>query len=472
MTKLRWAMAGAAAVTVCAALLGIGVRATDGGNAAVDEPQYLLTALSLWEDGNLDIGDELAERRYREFFAAELPVQTSELADGRQLSPHDPLLSLLLAAPAGVGGWVGAKIALSLLAGALAALLVWVAVRRFGVPVSLAGVGAALAGASPPLAVYGHQLYPELPAALALLAGLALATGPLRAPALVAVAAAVTTLPWLGVKYVPVAAALAAVVLVRLVRERRHGGAAALAGGLALSGAGYLVAHRLLWGSWTVYATGDHFEHTGEFSVVGVQPDYVGRSLRLVALLSDRAYGLVAWQPVWLLAVPALAALVAWRGRDLPGHARAAVIAPLLAGWAVATWPALTMHGFWWPGRQVVVVLPLAALATLWWIGRMVPRLQPVALVLAVAGVVHLAALLIDGWSGEVTWVVSFEAVDDPLYQLLRPLLPDYRAQGHGFWALHIVWVVVVLVLLVVGARSARRPALAEDRPNERILVP
>ncbi len=472
MTKLRWAMAGAAAVTVCAALLGIGVRATDGGNAAVDEPQYLLTALSLWEDGDLDIGDELAERRYREFFAAELPVQTSELADGRQLSPHDPLLSLLLAAPAGVGGWVGAKIALSLLAGALAALLVWVAVRRFGVPVSLAGVGAALAGASPPLAVYGHQLYPEMPAALALLAGLALATGSLRAPALVGAATAVTTLPWLGVKYVPVAAALAAVVFVRLVRERRHGAAAALAGGLALSGAGYLVAHRLLWGSWTVYATGDHFEQTGEFSVVGVQPDYVGRSLRLVALLSDRAYGLVAWQPVWLLAVPALAALVAWRGRDLPGHARAAVIAPLLAGWAVATWPALTMHGFWWPGRQVVVVLPLAALATLWWIGRMVPRLQPVALVLAVAGVVHLAALLIDGWSGAVTWVVSFEAVDDPLYQLLRPLLPDYRAQGHGFWALHIAWVVVVLVLLVVGARSARRPAPAENRPNERILVP
>ena len=88
MTKLRVAMASAAVVAVCAALLGIGVRATHGANAAVDEPQYLLTALSLWEDGNLDISDELAERRYREFFAAELPVQTSELADGRRAPRH------------------------------------------------------------------------------------------------------------------------------------------------------------------------------------------------------------------------------------------------------------------------------------------------------------------------------------------------------------------------------------------------
>ena len=180
MTRLRIAMTAAAGVTIAAALLGIGVRATDGGHAAVDEPQYLLTAISLWEDRNLDIGDELADRRYRDFFDAELPVQTRVLADGRQLSPHDPLLPLILAAPVGILGWVGAKITLSFLAGALAALLVWVAVRRFEVPVRVAGIGTALAGASAPLAVYGQQVYPEIPAALALLVGVALTTGRLR----------------------------------------------------------------------------------------------------------------------------------------------------------------------------------------------------------------------------------------------------------------------------------------------------
>ncbi|MGH9251818.1 MAG: hypothetical protein ACRD0W_20215, partial [Acidimicrobiales bacterium] len=233
----------------------------------------------------------------------------------------------------------------------------------------------------------------------------------------------------------------------------------------------YVLVHRLAWGGWTVYSTGDHFAQTGEFSVVGVQPDYLGRSLRLVALFVDRAYGLVAWQPAWLLAVPAVAALCVW-GAHSARYDAAVVVVPLLTGWAVATWVALTMHGYWWPGRQVVVVLPLAALAVLWWLGRVVPRLQLAALALGLLGVVNLGALLVGGWSREITWVVGFELVDDPVYRVLRPVLPDYRADGPGFWLLHIGWVAVILVLLVAGARSARPRRLPDvDRHRERISV-
>jgi hypothetical protein len=305
-----------------------------------------------------------------------------------------------------------------------------------------------------------------------LLAGVALATGPLRRPGLIGVGVSVTALPWLGVKYLPVAAALAAVVLVRLAREGRWRSMSILSAGLATSGVVYLAVHQVVWGGWTVYATGDHFEQTGEFSVVGAQPDYVGRSLRLVALLVDRAYGLVAWQPAWLLAVPAVAALAVLGARTMRYRA-AVVVGPLLAGWATATWVALTMHGYWWPGRQVVVVLPLAALAVLWWLGRVVPRLQPAAFALGLLGVVHMAALLIDGWSREITWVVGFELVDDPLYRVLHPLFPDYRADGPGFWLLHIGWVAAILVLLYAGARTARGRRLPDvDPPRERITVP
>lgn len=72
---------------------------------------------------------------------------------------------------------MAAKIALALLAGALAAATVWTAVRRFAVPLPLAAAGADAAAASAPLAVYGQQLYPELPAALACLLGVAAVTG-------------------------------------------------------------------------------------------------------------------------------------------------------------------------------------------------------------------------------------------------------------------------------------------------------
>ena len=90
-----------AAIGFVAAAIGIGVPATDGQNAAVDETQYLLTAISLAEGGDLDIADELVERRWSAFAQAEPPVQTATRADGRASSPHDPLLPLSPPRPAG-----------------------------------------------------------------------------------------------------------------------------------------------------------------------------------------------------------------------------------------------------------------------------------------------------------------------------------------------------------------------------------
>ena len=161
-----------------AAAGGITVPATHGTWTTADEPQYLLTAVSLAEDGDLDIADELAEARWRPFHALPLPEQTEPLADGRRLSPHDPLLPLLLAGPVRAGGWIGAKLAMAAMAGLLAALLLWTAVRRFAVPLRTATLAAAVFALSPPLAVYGSQLYPELPAALVTLAAVAAIVGP------------------------------------------------------------------------------------------------------------------------------------------------------------------------------------------------------------------------------------------------------------------------------------------------------
>ena len=72
-------------------------------------------------------------------------MQTEVGGDGRQISPHDPLLPVLLAVPV-ASGWAGAKATLAVLAGVLAALLVWTAQRRFAVPVAVAA-GTVLASA-------------------------------------------------------------------------------------------------------------------------------------------------------------------------------------------------------------------------------------------------------------------------------------------------------------------------------------
>ncbi|WP_283134096.1 hypothetical protein [Rhizohabitans arisaemae] len=451
-------------VATVSAALGIGVRARFGGHVAVDEPQYLLTALSIFEDFSLDISDELAERRWEPWAGSSLPVQTEVLADGSEISPHDPLLPLILAVPMGLGGWVAAKATLALLAGVLAALTLWTAERRFGVRSRIAVPGVAIAFASAPLAVYGQQVYPELPAALAVVAAVAVLTapGPLAIRPVLATLALLTALPWLSVKYVPVAAALAVHALIR-VRGHRI----ALVSGLAVTGAVYLAVHRLVWGGWTVYASGDHFQESGEFGVMGFEPNFVGRATRLVGLLVDRGYGIAAWQPLWLLLLPAAAALLRYgRGRVL--------LAPLAAGWLTATFLALTMNGYWWPGRQLVVVLPLALLAVLWFVDHFRPWrpwLPWVALTAGLSGTAAYAWLLADGFARRITWVSGFEDVGYPIYRLLRPILPDYRSGWSGFWALHLLWIGLSLLLIWYGRRvsavlNRKEPGKCEKSPS------
>lgn len=446
MTRLLLAVGVAAAL---AAAAGAWAPAALGAQTTADEPQYLLTALSLAEDGDLNIADELVDQRWRAWHAVALPEQTRPLADGRRVSPHDPLLPLLLAPAVGLGGWVAAKLSLALVAGLLAALLVWTAVARFGVRHRIAVLGVGVFALSAPLAPYGSQVYPELPAALGVTVALAALTGPLRRRAVLTLACAVVALPWLALKYAPVAAALAAVGLVRMVREGRRGVALGLTGGLAVAGMTYLAVHQVVWTGWTPYASADHFVASGEFGAVGFAPDYRGRSTRLLGLLVDRGFGLAAWQPAWLLVVPALGAL-AWVRP--PGAAALAV--PLAAGWLTATFVAVTMHGWWFPGRQVVVVLPAAVLAITWAAGRS-GALRAALAVLGVLGVLNWAWLAVETTAGPLTLVVDFLATANPLYRGWSLLLPDYRAETALTWALHGVWMVVAAISLTAAPGAA-----------------
>ncbi|MGH9120065.1 MAG: hypothetical protein ACRD0A_20015 [Acidimicrobiales bacterium] len=447
--KLRNAVVGVGLLTAAWCAAAAPARATFGSRTAADEPQYLLSALSLWEDGDLAIDDELAAERWRDFHEAALPEQTRPLDDGRRLSPHDPLLAVVLAAPVGLGGWLGAKLAMAAMAGLLAAVLVWVAVRRFTVPVAVAGLTVLAFSLAAPLVVYGAQIYPELPAALVVTIAIAALTGPLRRRGLAVLWLAVVVLPWLSVKYAPVAAGLALIGFVMLVRRGRW--RAAVVGAAILAGAGlaYVGFHRAVYGGWTVYAAGDHFVG-GELTAAGSSPNYGGRSVRLVGLLTDRVFGLLAWAPGWLLAVPAVAAVL----RRRP-HGWAAIVVPAAVGWLVATFVALTMHGYWWPGRQVVVILPALVLATAWWLATATGRWPRAALVGAAAvGVATWAWLLVELWAGRLAVIFGFELTGNPWYRVWHVVLPDYRRLTSADWVLHGAWILAIGLLVVAGWRS------------------
>ena len=436
-------------VAVLAALAGIDARATYGARVTGDEPQYLLSATSIGDDLSLDVSDEIARRAYLPYHEIALDPQTMVLdPDGRQVSPHDPLLPALLAAPMRLGGWAAAKAMLAVVAGLTAALTVWVAVRRLRVSPVAAAVAVAAAFAGIPLAAYGDQVYPEVPAALAVLIAVALLSAPLRSwPTDVGALLAIVALPWLAVKYAPVAVVLAAALLLRHVRVPRR--VLALVGAFVVAGALYLLVHRAWYGGWTVYATGDHFAEAGEFSVVGTEVDLLGRSRRLIGLLVDRDFGIAAWSPVWFLGPFGVGLLMArrWPGRWL-------VPAAIAAGWLSATFVALTMHGFWVPGRQIVVVLPLAVLGLALAADRGCRWLIAIG-ALGALGALNWIWLAVESSTGRRTLVYDFAATAAWPYRVVRDVLPNGLRPDGASVPLLAVFGVAAVVTAIAGWRVA-----------------
>ncbi|HZA84039.1 MAG TPA: hypothetical protein VFC13_21630, partial [Actinomycetes bacterium] len=111
----------------------------------------------------------------------------------------------------------------------------------------------------------------------------------------------------------------------------------------------------------------------------------------------------------------------------------------------------LTMHGWWFPGRQVVVVLPLAALAVAWWTGQE-PAHRRLLAAAGGVGVVAFAWLVAEGAAGRVSWAVDFAATTNPLYRAWRPALPDYLAMSWWTWTLHAAWLVALAAWAAAGA--------------------
>jgi hypothetical protein len=436
-------------------------RATSNARTTADEPQYLLSAISIGEELDLDISDERLDGRYADFHEVLLPIQEERADDGSRVSPHDPLLPAALALPVLVGGWLAAKVFLALLGGLLAAAILWVAVRRFEVPLRVAVLTVLTFGLAAPFAVYSTQVYPELPAALALTIAIGALTGTLRRSGLVVLAGTLAALPWLSVKYAPVVVTLAAIALWRL--WRRGDTRAAFGFAVALAGAAvvFLGLHQLWYGGFTPYAAGSHFGG-GELTVTGNDPDYLSRGVRLLGLLVDRGFGLAVWQPAFLLVVPAIAALVVRRPRHW-----VAIALPLAVGWLNATFVALTMHGWWWPGRQVVMVLPCAVLAIAWWAARYRPARILVAIGLAL-GASTFAFLTVEVLTGNLTLIVDFERTANPIVHALRELLPDGRLVPAGTDALRVVWAFVLAALAVWGVASMgrRRPVRFRRWPS------
>jgi hypothetical protein len=122
-------------------------------------------------------------------------------------------------------------------------------------------------------------------------------------------------------------------------------------------------------------------------------------------------------------------------------------------GWFVATWVALTMHGWWWPGRQVVPVVPILVVAVALLVSDLGKRLVLVILS-SVVGMVTWLWLVFEASTDRRTLIVDFEETSNPWYRVWRLALPNHRVDAGFDNLLTVLWSTALLVSALWAWRS------------------
>lgn len=421
-----------------------------GARITADEPFYLMTTESVRADGDLDLRNQYERMAYARFFDASEPLwhQSAPRADGAIVSPHNLGLSVLVLPAYAVGGLDGVKAFLGLVGG-LTVGAAFLLARRVSAPVP-ALFAAVLAAASASWFVYATQIYPEMPAALliALVVWrlLGAAIGPRSA---IVIALALVALMWLGVKYAALVASLALLAGWRSDRAAR----AWLAGIGVVGGLQYLAFHVATFGGPTPYSLNRLYAGSDTVELLQFHWGFIERAYRLLALWADREFGLVRWAPALLLALPGAWLLL--RRRFSIGCALVGIIAVQLA---VATFLSITMRGWWFPGRMMIVVLPL--LVPLMAVA--LAHLRPAAMTWLVgvaaigASVSTTLALWLAVRSGSVTLAVNPFEGDIWWLRATDSFFPLFTIYDAGTLTLSLSWVAFGLALLGWAERSYR----------------
>lgn len=468
--------------------LGVPLRASQSARVTGDEPFYLLTTVSLIEDGDLDLANDYQSRRYRAYFdhPQELWHQSAPTADGRILSPHNVGTSLLILPAYALGGLDGVKRFLGALGGITAALMVLLADRVTG-DLRASVVAAALLGLSAPMFVYATQIYPESTAAMIVTACVWSLLGERRDwRCALLLALGLTGLVWLGSKYALVGGAIAFLGFVRL----RAGARAALLALLLPGAVAYAWFHLATYGGLTPYVVNRLYQGESTISLVGLHLEIWNRLYRFIALWVDGEFGLVRWAPFLLLAILALPGLLRQGGPPAPrrtalaGHARkllgllngregigASWVWPVVFGTQllVAVFLGITMRGWWFPGRMLIAVLPLLVipLAEYLSLARRHPWLAfpAAALGLYALGITlalhqfasaRLVVLAVDPFS--MAWAP---------FQIVVGTFPVYTDYQPTMWLLTVAWVALAAVLALVGRRlSSSQSSIATAAPG------
>lgn len=434
-----------------------------------DEPFYVMTAISIIRDRDLDESNNYAKRDFEDFYPEEpLPLGWKGWpAFPRDLPPHPAIsereglhtkhglgLSFLIAIPYAIAGRVGAMLVVTVTAVLLSGQM-FLLVRESGANARLAAIAAIALSVSMPLAPYALLIFPEIPAALLIIYAVRrLSTSTNSTGQWLATGAAIGFLPWLHQRFAVMSAVFAAILLYRIIHSRRRQGAFALVP-VAIGGLSIIGYNLWLYGQLT-QNTADH----AGFSRLN------GTLNGLGGLLFDAQWGLLVFAPV---AAISIAAIPTWArlNRRTATVAAVAVAPYLLIVGAYQVW-----WGEWGPAaRYLVPVVPLLAAPLATWLRYGSPAQW------AVAGGAWLFGMLLTviGFSNPQRWYHHpdginnlYRVIGDRLsidlagrlipYQFYSPATPSERI------ALAVLAGMVIVLLAIWLNRTTRRGKSAAGR--------
>lgn len=457
-------VAGAAAMFAVLAIVytfSISIRATTGASITADEPFYLLTTQSIIQDQDLDLNNQYAAHSYEEFFDHPdgLWKQSVPSEDGRLLSPHNPGLSLLVVPGYLAGQLRGVQVQLLLIT-ALTFAMTYVLVARITGRIALSWLAALAIGITPTAFVYSTEIYPEIPAALTLVLSLLIVTRRSRPSTWDAVmlAGLLSAMMWLGVKYAPLGALVALPLLVRASWRPRLV-FVALA---SVSGIYFAWFHLVNFDGLTPYAVNIIYAGGTSVEIVQQHVSFVDRFYRTWGLFIDERFGLARWGFIIFPAVAGLV-LLPWKGWQYR-----LVLALVVTQVLIATFVAITMMGWWFPGRTLATVLPLLAVPLVLLLDRASVPLRWLVGLLGLQTVAVTAALVQAGHAREIRLAVNPFEMSSPLFQGVSWLFPNYTSWDAHTTLTTVVWLLVAGSIAALLTAKQYRQKTATGQPAHR----
>lgn len=432
-----------------------------------DEPHYLVIGDALWRFGGIDVMKAYeSELLNRVFYPSGLGDQGAEIAQYGHVVPgetgvyswHGYLLGWVAGLPAVLIGVEAARWAMVVL-GAAICVTVWILSGNFFSTVKLRVVVCLALVLTYPFLLASIQVFPDFVAGGLVLVGLAWLMASKRIEAnptrwvTFGAAFLVSLLPWLGIKFAPVAGV---VLVAMLVRCRSCRAAVVIP----------TVISALLLATFNSYTYGNPFG-----SLTGGTVEF-GRDfwIRLAGMILDQSQGAVMFNPIlWL----GLLGLVPFLRRDR-------LVAAVWVGAFGLLWVLGAAHPGWYGGGSFIgryswglaLLLMIPTMETLAWIYRRSEAWFAVILAASIAfsaWVFALGVIVSDAGPGvplgldfytkpQGTWLESYAVLWYPIHRLVSAW---YAPSWVWTYWNNYVWVFVAVAVVFMGTRMTvgiRRP--------------